>query len=138
MKYSLICLLFFPLLGSCGQIGPKYDLVCINLGKSSLNDVHVRYNDHTFRIGYLIPTGVATHNRADESAPIPENAMATWITEADQKSHEALIHVKASISPSSKRGCLIFWFDNAKAGVAWKTKEQWSQTIYKNLKPGSL
>jgi len=138
MKYLLVCLLFFPILGSCGLPGPKYDLVCINLGNSPLNDVRVKYNDHTFRIGYLSPKMPATHNSADERAPIPENAEATWVTETDQKSHKALILVKSSISPSSERGCLIVWFDNAKAGVTWRTKEQWSQMVWKDLKPGSL
>ena len=137
MKLSLLTLLF-PILGSCGITGPKYVLVCINLGKDPLDNVHVKYEDHLFSSGYLAVKTPKTHNRADEMAPIPKNAKATWITESDQKSHEALLDVKGLISPGSERGCLIFWFDNAKAGVAWRTKEQWSQMIWKDLKPGSL
>ena len=132
MKCLCSCLLICLTLGSCGLRGPQYDLVCINLGKHSLNNVLVKYvaND-SFSFGVLSPHAVATRNRVDEQAPIPETAQVRWVTEADGKAHQKQLNIKSVISTGLVRGCLIFWIAQDNAGVTWRTQEQWGNTIYK-------
>lgn len=114
---------------SCKPMRPPYDLVCINLGKKSVNNVLVNFNGHSFSYGILTPRMPATRSRVDEEVPLPDGAKVTWLTEEDGKSHEQHVDVKSKLTTIGKeRGYLIVRLNDDNAWTAWKTEEQWRNT----------
>ncbi len=138
MKFYFSILALSLMHASCGLVPPKYDLVCVNVGKIAVKDVDISYSGRAFSFGILSPHAVGTRNRVDEEVSIPERANITWLTEQDGKRHKQEIVVKSKLSTGNERGALIFWIDQDRADVAWRTELQWSNTIYKELNSRSF
>ncbi len=93
---------FLLMIGGCGV--EDYNVVIKNIGKQTINDAHVKYDE--FRsVGGVLPSGIyAGHGNPEY--PIPETATVEWRTE-DGVMHRQEVAVKKLV-PKGFRGDIQF------------------------------